>query len=101
MNRRHVVPLAVALLAVIAAAILIARAYPTPREQMIMRHLENAHFDPPPPAPSAGQFVSTLWRDLWSDSGEAFWRAMVPNQAGVLWICPLVHCSRSRSCCCR
>ena len=86
MNRRHVVPLAIALLAVIAAAILIARAYPAPREQMIMRHLENAHFDAPPPAPSAGQFVPTVWRDLWSDSGEAFWRAMVPNQAGVLWI---------------
>jgi hypothetical protein len=85
-NRRHVVPLAIALLAVIAAAILIARAYPAPREQMIMRHLENAHFDAPPPAPSAGQFVPTVWRDLWSDSGEAFWRAMVPNQAGVLWI---------------
>ena len=86
MNRRHIVPLAIALLAIIAGAILIARAYPTPREQMITRHLENAHFDPPPTAPPAGQFVSTLWNDLWSESGEGFWRAMVPNQAGVLWI---------------
>jgi hypothetical protein len=85
-NRRHIVPLAIALLAIIAGAILIARAYPTPREQMITRHLENAHFDPPPTAPPAGQFVSTLWNDLWSESGEGFWRAMVPNQAGVLWI---------------
>jgi hypothetical protein len=53
---------------------------------MIPRHLENAHFNPPPAAPSPGQFVSRLWADLWSDAGENFWRAMVPNQAGVLWI---------------
>ncbi|MBY0494609.1 MAG: hypothetical protein K2Y23_10370 [Cyanobacteria bacterium] len=84
--RRHVIGIGIALLTLIAGAIVIARAYPTPREAMITRHLENAHFNPPPPAPSTGAFVSTLWADLWSDSGEAFWRAMVPNQAGVLWI---------------
>jgi hypothetical protein len=86
MIRRHVVVLALALLALIAGAILVARAHPAPRDEMTMRHLENAHFNPPPPAPPAGQFVGTLWRDLWSDAGENFWRAMVPNQAGVLWI---------------
>ena len=53
---------------------------------MITRHLENASFNPPPPAPSTGQFVRTLWNDLWSDAGANFWQAMVPNQAGVLWI---------------
>jgi hypothetical protein len=84
--RRHVVWIGCALLVVIAGAILTSRAYPTPREQMITRHLENAHFNPPPPAPSAGQFVSTLWTDLWNEPGQVFWQSMVPNQAGVLWI---------------
>ena len=74
----------------IAGAILVARTYPSPRETMIPRHLENASFNPPPPAPPAGQFVSTLWSDLWSDAGATFWQAMVPNQAGVLWIALVV-----------
>ena len=86
MIRRHVVTIAWALLAIVAGAVLISRAYPTPREAMITRHLENASFNPPPPAPSTGQFVRTLWNDLWSDAGANFWQAMVPNQAGVLWI---------------
>ena len=86
MNSRQLVTLGVALLALVAGAVLIARAYPTPREAMIPRHLENAHFAPPPAAPPAGQFVANLWSDLWGDAGEGFWRAMVPNQAGVLWI---------------
>ena len=86
MIRRHVVIMACALLAIVAGAALISRAYPAPREVMIPRHLENAHFNAPPAAPSTGQFVSRLWADLWSDAGENFWRAMVPNQAGVLWI---------------
>ena len=86
MIRRHVVILACALLAIVAGAAFVSRAYPVPREAMIPRHLENAHFNPPPVAPSTGQFVSRLWADLWSDAGETFWRAMVPNQAGVLWI---------------
>src|SRR4030095_8582507 len=86
MIRRHVVVIAAALLAIVAGAVLISRAYPVPREAMIPRHLENASFNPPPPAPSTGQFVATLWADLWSEAGENFWRAMVPNQAGVLWI---------------
>lgn len=90
MIRRHVVVIGVALLAVIAGAVLVGRAYPVPREPMIPRHLENASFNPPPQAPPAGQFVGTLWSDLWSESGETFWRAMVPNQAGVLWIAVLV-----------
>ena len=84
MRRRHVIAIGLALLVLIAAAIWTARVYPTPREPMITRHLENAHFDPPPPAPA--HLLATLWSDLWSESGEAFWRAMVPNQAGVLWI---------------
>jgi len=86
MIRRHVVAIGCALLAIVAGAILISRAYPVPREAMIPRHLENASFNPPPQAPPAGQFVTTLWTDLWSDAGENFWQAMVPNQAGVLWI---------------
>src|SRR4030095_7060748 len=86
MIRRHVVVIAAALLAIVAGAVLISRAYPVPREAMIPRHLENASFNPPPPAPSTGQFVATLWADLWSEAGEHLWRAMVPNQDGVLWI---------------
>jgi hypothetical protein len=86
MIRRHVVAIGCALLAIIAGAILISRAYPVPREAMIPRHLENASFTAPPQAPPPGQFVATLWRDLWGDAGENFWLAMVPNQAGVLWI---------------
>ena len=86
MIRRQVVAIGCALLVVIAGAILVGRTYPSPRETMIPRHLENASFNPPPPAPAAGQFVSTLWSDLWNDAGATFWQAMVPNQAGVLWI---------------
>ena len=90
MIRRHVIAIGCALLVVIAGAILVGRTYPSPRETMIPRHLENASFNPPPPAPAAGQFVSTLWSDLWSDAGATFWQAMVPNQAGVLWIALVV-----------
>ena len=86
MNQRQLAVLGAAMLAVIAGAVLIARAFPAPRETMITRHLENARFDPPPQAPTAGRFIVTVWSDLWTDSGEAFWRSMVPNQAGVLWI---------------
>ena len=85
-GRRHVIGIAVALVVLIIGAMMAAHYSPEPREQMIPRHLENAHFDPPPPAPPAGQFVSTLWKDLWGPAGETFWHAMVPNQAGVLWI---------------
>ncbi len=85
-DRRHVLGLSVALVLLVIGAMLAAHYSPEPREQMIPRHLENAHFDPPPPAPPAGQFVSTLWEDLWGQTGETFWHAMVPNQAGVLWI---------------
>ncbi|HEX8028240.1 MAG TPA: hypothetical protein VF491_07265 [Vicinamibacterales bacterium] len=85
-DNRHIIALAVSLVVLIAGAIMAAHYSPEPREQMIPRHLENAHFDPPPPAPPTGQFVSTLWKDLWGPTGETFWRAMVPNQAGVLWI---------------
>jgi len=86
MTRRYLIVLASTFAALVAGAILLAHTYPVPREAMIPRHLENASFNPPPPAPPAGQFVATLWRDLWADSGEVFWRSMVPNQAGVLWI---------------
>ena len=85
-DRRHVLGLSVALVLLVIGAMLAAHYSPEPREQMIPRHLENAHFDPPPPAPPTGQFVSTLWKDLWGPAGETFWHAMVPNQAGVLWI---------------
>ena len=88
--RRHIVWTGGALLIVIAGAILMSRAYPSPREQMIPRHLENAGFNPPPAAPSAGQFAATLWSDLWNDSGQVFWQSMVPNQAGVLWLALVV-----------
>ncbi len=90
MTRRLIIAMGCALLVVIAGAILVSRAYPLPPEQMIPRHLENARFNPPPQAPPAGQFASTLWSDLWSDSGATFWQAMVPNQAGVLWIALVV-----------
>lgn len=90
MIRRYLVAIGCGLLVLVAGAILVGRAYPVPREAMIPRHLENAHFNPPPQAPPAGQFVATLWSDLWSDSGEVLWRSMVPNQAGVLWIALLV-----------
>src|SRR5436190_11931710 len=86
MIRRHVIAIGCAILAIVAGAILISHAHPAPRETMIPRHLENASFNPPPQAPPAAQFVKTLWTDLWGDAGENFWRAMVPNQAGVLWI---------------
>src|SRR4029450_8466577 len=86
MMRRHLIVLAVTFAALVAGAIVLAHTYPVPRDEMIPRHLENASFDPPPPAPPAGQFVATLWKDLWSESGEVFWRSMVPNQAGVLWL---------------
>jgi len=85
-DRRHIAGLAIALLILTAGAILAARYSPVPREQMIPRHLENASFPPPPLPPSTGHLVTTLWADLWGPAGETFWPAMVPNQAGVLWI---------------
>ena len=86
MNYRHVTLLGAALFVILSGAIIVGRSYPAAREPMLMRHLENAHFDPPPQAPPAGDFVATLWHDLWGDTGQAFWAAMVPNQAGVLWL---------------
>lgn len=85
-DRRHVIGVAIAIVVLTIGALLAATHSPEPREQMIPRHLQNTSFAPPPPAPSPEQFISTLWHDLWSAPGLGFWHAMVPNQAGVLWI---------------
>lgn len=83
---RHWTVIGAVCVALVIGAVLAARVSPMPREQMSTRHLENARFEPPPAAPAAGQLVSTLWSDLWGPAGDAFWHAMVPNQAGVLWM---------------
>ena len=85
-DRRHIKVSAYALVLLTLGAVMAARFWPVPRDQMIPRLLENTRFAAPPPAPSTSDFVATLWTDLWGPTGEAFWRAMVPNQAGVLWI---------------
>lgn len=85
-DRQHVIAAAMAIVVVTIGALLAANYSPGSREQMIPRHLENASFSPPPQAPSAGEFVATLWKDLWNTPGEGFWQAMMPNQAGVLWL---------------
>lgn len=86
MIRRHVLVFAGCLLAIIAGAIAIGRTYPAPREAMVTRHLENARFSPPPVPPKTAVVVTTLWNDLWGAPGETLWEALLPNQAGVLWL---------------
>ena len=83
---RHWAAIGAVFVLLVLGAVFSASLSPAPREPMIPRHLENARFDPPPSAPAAGPFVSTLWSDLWGPAGEGFWHAMVPNQAGVLWM---------------
>jgi hypothetical protein len=88
--RRHVLILGGVLLVLIAGAIAVGRAYPEAPERLTTRHLENARFAPPPPAPKTAAVIGTLWSDFWGTAGDAVRQALPPNQAGVLWLATAV-----------
>ena len=90
MIRRYLFACLGALALLAAGSTIVATQLSPHRERMTTRHLENAHFDPPPPAPPAASVVHRVWTDFWSPEGEWTRRALLPTQAGVLWIFTIV-----------
>ena len=78
-----------AALLLVVIAVTVHHASPE-RERMTPRHLENAVFQHPPAWPGVAHSVATIWSDLKGRSGEQFLDAMLPTQAGVLWISLIV-----------
>lgn len=91
-DRRHVAVLAGVLLVILAAALVLAKRAPIEHAQMVPVHLQNAHFNPPPPSPPWSDFAARLWADV-SAGGwlqQPLWHGWTPAQNGVLLIALLV-----------
>src|SRR6478735_5374999 len=90
MNQTYVRTFAIVIAVfLIGAFIAIEQSSPV-RDRMTLRHLENATFQPPPPAPGTLTIVKTVWTDFWSDAGAETRHAFLPSQAGVLLIAVVV-----------
>lgn len=76
--------------AVLLLMIVSIRREPPQREEMIPRHLENAVFEPPPPAQGLPAVLSAMWTDFMAQPTTPLLRAGVPTQSGVLLISLLV-----------
>lgn len=89
MSRRLLLGFGAAVVALVGVAVIAAGSGEAGREQMNMRHLQNAAFAPPPPSPPLGEVVRTVWNDFFS-ADEGLRRSTMPAQAGVLWIAAIV-----------
>jgi hypothetical protein len=90
MTRRLVAGFGAAIAATIVVSVVVSSVGSPEREQMNMRHLQNATFAPPPPTPAIGRVIATVWSDFWAPEGEGLRRSTLPTQAGILWIALIV-----------
>jgi hypothetical protein len=60
------------------------------RDQLTHRHLSTPTFEPPARVFSGSRALSNIWSDLAGPAGGHFVRALLPTQAGVLWISLIV-----------
>jgi hypothetical protein len=89
MTRRPLIAFGAALVALFVIAFAVRAGGPYQHEQMTVRHLTNASFDPPPPPPRLTDVVRTVWKDFFGpDEGQR--RSTLPTQSGVLWIALIV-----------
>ncbi|HJU41198.1 MAG TPA: hypothetical protein VJ691_00230 [Vicinamibacterales bacterium] len=89
MTRRLVIAFGAAVVALFIVAFVIAAGGSAEREQMNMRHLQNATFASPPPSPGLGEVARTVWSDFFA-ADDGLRRSTLPTQSGVLWIALLV-----------
>lgn len=90
MDRKPLLALGCLFLFLIVGTAFVVHFASPQRELLIPFHLHNTIFEPPPPNPGVGQVLSTVWTDLKGAPGAGFLRAMLPTQAGVLWIALIV-----------
>src|SRR5205807_6732511 len=74
--------------ATLAALVAVALTEVSPPERLREVYTPTYRHMPSMPPPSVT--VARLWHDLRGPSGQAFWRRILPNQAGVLWLSLIV-----------
>lgn len=90
MTRRMAFGFGAAIVALVAASVVIASLGSPQRDQMTLRHLENAAFAAPPASPGIATVIATVWSDFWAPESEGLRRSTLPTQAGVLWMALVV-----------
>lgn len=70
---------------VLVALVALCAACGSPRKELL-REVPSPTFRRVPPPMTAGETIARLGQDARSDAAASFWRRVVPDQAGVLWL---------------